>query len=91
MKTSELDSAPNGETTNRMKTIIDPPIERLAVDQVEARRLLGGISRTCLWRIERQELLRSLPGLGRKYYSVAALRDYVEGKTAKSTAEGGAR
>ena len=54
-------------------------VEKLAVTTREACRLLGGISATSLWRIQRAGHLAPLPGLRMKLFSVKALKRYVEG------------
>jgi hypothetical protein len=56
-----------------------PRVERLAVRESEARQMLGGISRTSLWRIERAGFVRALPGLRTKLYSLESIRAYVGG------------
>lgn len=56
-----------------------PRVERLAVKEAEAREILGGISRTSLWRLEKAGFVKALPGMRTKLYSLASLRAYVDG------------
>jgi len=67
-----------------METTQDQPrtIEPLACRREEACRLLGGISTVSLWRMEKAGLIRPVPGIRHKLYSLQSLRDFVAGKGA---------
>jgi DNA-binding XRE family transcriptional regulator len=56
-----------------------PPqaVERLTYNKREAAAALG-VSMTSIWRLEKQGLLRPIPGLRYKLFSVAAVRRFVE-------------
>ncbi len=57
-----------------------PRLEPLTVDCDGVRQLLGAdISDTTIWRLEKQELIRRVPKLGARRYSIASIRSYVDG------------
>jgi hypothetical protein len=60
-------------------------ISPLAVHEKEARRLLGGISFTTLWRLRKRGLITTIQGM-RTLYPVSSLQNFVEGKTGAVTA-----
>lgn len=54
-------------------------VERLLCNRTEARRMLGGISETTMWRWEQLGLIRPLPHLRHKMYSVEMLKRFANG------------
>jgi hypothetical protein len=67
------------EPTKDLSSQPIPLLERLVVNEAEARALLGGISRTTLWRAEKSGHIRSVQGFGCKRYAVSELRRFVSG------------
>lgn len=59
------------------------PFEPLAVDETHLVALLGGykLSTVTLWRLEKRGLLKRLPGVRRRLYTMASVRAFVAGKT----------
>lgn len=58
-----------------------PVVERLAFTREELCASLG-VSETTLWRIEARGMIRSVPGIRRKLYSVESVRAFLAGKAA---------
>jgi predicted site-specific integrase-resolvase len=58
-----------------------PAVERLTYNKREALVALG-IHATTLYRLEQRGLIRSVPGLRHKLYSVESIKRFVNGKTA---------
>lgn len=54
-----------------------PVIERLTYNAREACAALG-VSPVTLWRLDKRDVLKPLPGLRHRLYSVAALRRFAE-------------
>jgi hypothetical protein len=59
------------------------PIDPLAVDETHLVALLGGykLSTVTLWRLEKRGLLKRLPGVRRRLYTMASVRAFVAGRT----------
>lgn len=68
-----------------METLIEKPttapLEKLAYNADEACAALG-IGRTSLWRLEKRGLIRAVPGLRCKLFSVDSLKRFANGKAA---------
>ncbi len=58
------------------------PVKPLAVRKRTARSMLGDISDVSLWRLERRGLIKAIPGLRHKLYSVESLERFAAGKAA---------
>lgn len=63
-----------------MNEEITKKCEPLACSREEARRVLGGISESTMWRLEKRGLIKAIPHLRHKLYSIEELRRFVSGK-----------
>lgn len=70
-------SAGKNETLSAGAT---PTVARLAYNAKEACAALGGVSATSLWRWEKRGLLKTIPGVRHKLYSLETLQRFVAGK-----------
>lgn len=68
----------NPSKTEAVANGVASGIEPLVVNAREARRMLGGVSYTTLWRLMRAGHIRPLPGVRMKLFSIRALRRFVE-------------
>ena len=60
-----------------------PILEPLAVDLDGVRQLLGSnLSDTSIWRLEKQGLLKRVPGIRARLFTVASIRSLVGRETA---------
>lgn len=56
-----------------------PTAARLAYSKAELASSLG-LSEITIWRLERKGLLRAVPGVRHKIYSVAAVQRFLDGR-----------
>ncbi len=54
------------------------PVERLTLNTRDACSAIGVCPAT-LWRLEKRGLIKAVPGLRHKLYSVASLKHFVNG------------
>lgn len=56
-------------------------LEPLAVDDDGVRFLIGDpdLSAVTIWRLEKRGLLKRVPGIRRRLFTVKSIRDYVAG------------
>jgi hypothetical protein len=73
-----------GSSNNESATLPTLPTtaKRLMVKTAEACELLGGISRTTLWRLEKRGLIKASRHSRNRLYSIEHLKRFAEG-TAK--------
>lgn len=57
-----------------------PVIERLAFTPDEIREVIPGLSDTTLWRLEKRGLIKRVPGIRNRLYSVESVRAFASGK-----------
>lgn len=50
----------------------------LALNAVQTRQALGGISETTLWRLTARGLLRPVPGIRHRLYPVSGIQRFLE-------------
>jgi hypothetical protein len=62
------------------------PLEPLAVDENGVRFLIGDscLSTVTIWRLEKRGLLKRVPGIRRRLFTVESVRAYVAGKAVAS-------
>ena len=66
---------------------IAPEPEPLVCDSKTARKLLGGMSTTSLWYLEKRGIIKRLPDFPKARYSVAHLKAVVTSQTNKKTTQ----
>jgi transcriptional regulator with XRE-family HTH domain len=66
-------------TTLTTTTPTAPAAEKLAYSQAELCAALG-LSKVTLWRLEKRNLLRPVPGIRNKIYSRRAVEAFLEGR-----------
>lgn len=59
--------------------IAAPVLERLVYNRIELGQVLG-LCETSIWRLERRGLIKPVPGLRHKLYSVEAVKRFIAGK-----------
>lgn len=58
-----------------------PTLEPLAVNEDGVRHLIGDphLSGVTIWRLEKRGLLKRVPGIRRRLFTVKSIRDYIGG------------
>jgi hypothetical protein len=55
------------------------PVERLAFNLKEVCAVLGGISPVTVWRLEKRNLLRAVPGIRHKLFAKTEVERFLAG------------
>lgn len=72
---------PSKHMENRSSKPEVAPVEKLAYSVDEACAAIG-VSRTSIWRLEKRGLIRAVPHIRTKLYSLAELKRFLNGEKA---------
>ena len=70
------------EVLSLTQTVPRGQLEPLAVDENGFRFLIGdaSLSSVSIWRLEKRNLIKRVPGIRRRLFTVQSVRDFIAGK-----------